>query len=352
MLIFKDQYEIISQIGEGNYGTVYLVRDKLEKIETVVKIIEINQFTYHEGYWAEAEIHTTLNNKYIVKVRKSLLCKFPDNNGVTTYLIDMEYVQGESLEKKLNCNWLSIHDSTKIISDVLYGLEYLHKNKILHRDIKPSNIIIQTDSSTKLLDFGQAINQNKPNDAKCFGYAPYIAPEVINGNNYSELSDIYAVGLTMYRCINNIQYWEEFVGHPTSMIEWSTRIQEKVINYYQPYVPSILKRIIKKCCDKDQSKRYQKISELHDDIIKNRKNIHWNQINTNEWFGKKINKKNTDDFYFYIEKGNMFSVILNQNKRKKHTMSKEFEYMKDAEYYMNHIISKTWYYNSKNKSIL
>src|SRR5690606_29154484 len=95
----------------------------------------------------------------------------------------------------------SVKESCKIIQESLLGLEHAHIANFLHRDVKPGNILFGDSGEAKLSDFGLSINYHEGSDTH--GYRPHQPLEVIEGAAMDKLSDIYAMGITFYRLINN-----------------------------------------------------------------------------------------------------------------------------------------------------
>lgn len=96
---------------------------------------------------------------------------------------------------------ISINEKIKIIFEIMIAIEYLHSRNLIYRDLKPNNVIIDSNGTVVLIDFDRMIenkeNNNDDNATKDFG-SIYIAPEIINGENYSLSADIYSIGIMIY----------------------------------------------------------------------------------------------------------------------------------------------------------
>jgi serine/threonine-protein kinase len=173
--------------------------------------------------------------------------------------IAMEYLRQGSVEARYRGRPVPLRSAVKYLSDLCWGLEYSHNQGYIHRDIKPGNILLGPDGVVKLSDFGLAVRVPRGETASPYGYLTHVAPEVFSKGNTSKLSDLYALGVTAYRLINGDGFLPEIndVGE----------LQDAVLtgdypdrDYYSPYVPAKLRRIVNKCMSVDPDERYQMAS--------------------------------------------------------------------------------------------
>ena len=205
-------YEIIKTLGEGGQGAVYLARVRETGKIIALKVLKIKNDTILKQ--ARIEIQN------LIKISKpschpNLSCYydyFYDSN-TRQMLIEMEYIEGEDLEK-----WgKRILDSQgsqvlyayllAVMIKLLEGLSYVHATNLIHRDIKPGNIMISKNEEVKLVDFGLACQTrvcptSDPDIAYtcCYGKAGtpgYMAPETIRGESYFA-TDIWSLGVTIF----------------------------------------------------------------------------------------------------------------------------------------------------------
>ena len=199
-----NNYTIIERIGVGSYGRIYKVK-KNNKIY-VLKEIPINKNVDNEKLESvknEAEILSSLNNKYIVKYYESF------------YLSQNIYIVMEYCEKGDLCTYMSERQKNKkqnyhfdedfiwkLFIQISLGLYYIHSKKILHRDIKTLNIFLTKDLSGKIGDLGVAKVLEGTNHAITFIGTPYyVSPEMCQNKPYNEKSDIWALGCILYELI-------------------------------------------------------------------------------------------------------------------------------------------------------
>ena len=201
-----EDFKIVKPLGQGHFGSVYLVTSKLTKKLYAMKEIECSKYkSQDEVNKVEKEIKLleNLRHPHVITYFNS----FKEKGNI--YII-IEYINGGSLEQLLITN---IKRKTRISEKVLWdlliqslsGLLYLHeKKKIIHRDIKPDNLLLDSEGHLKISDFGvSAIKSDKVDDlVKCHGTVAgpiqFMAPEMALGDAYDFKSDIYMLGLTFW----------------------------------------------------------------------------------------------------------------------------------------------------------
>lgn len=195
-------YIIISKIGEGGMGTVYLGKHNSLGREVAIKVLlpELSRnVQIKERFINEAVTLSKLNHPNIVIIY--------DLIEINSDLhIIMEYVKGISLDDLISKNHLKDQAVIlKIFSKILEGFSYAHSRGIIHRDIKPSNIILQSNNEPKILDFGIAKilseNLQMTKTGTRMGSVLYMSPEQILGKNVDNKSDIYSLGVTLFEML-------------------------------------------------------------------------------------------------------------------------------------------------------
>jgi hypothetical protein len=198
-----DRYRPLRPLGRGGSGSVWLARDERTGLEVALKIVP------REGKRAaraarEMEAATRLRHERCVRAYDF------GGDGGHVY-IAYEYVRGRTLRETLRSQELDDAEAVEIAAQVLDGLAHAHRNGIIHRDVKPSNVLVEESSeiSVRVLDFGLA-QFDEADTLTAVGDVPgtlaYISPERLDGEEASERSDIWAVGVML---------WEALAGsHP------------------------------------------------------------------------------------------------------------------------------------------
>ncbi|MBI2809504.1 MAG: serine/threonine protein kinase [Candidatus Melainabacteria bacterium] len=199
--VLQKRYEVVSHLGQGGMGTVYMARDmRLANRNCVVKKLRDDFFREEdkqkalEFFKREADVLSPLKHPNIV----SILDSFEEDEN---YYLVMEYVEGENLHQMLNQRGEPFPEEQVLqwavqIADVLH---FLHSNepKVIYRDLKPSNVMIDTKDRVKLVDFGIARPYAEDSDNTHVVSAGYSPPEQYWGAA-DPRSDIYALGATMH----------------------------------------------------------------------------------------------------------------------------------------------------------
>ncbi|HEX5152619.1 MAG TPA: protein kinase [Parafilimonas sp.] len=194
-------YYIESLLGEGGMGRVYKATDTVLGRQVAIKSLNIaltNQPSFLERFKNEAKTLARLAHPNIAVLYNYL------KEGNDYYMV-MEYVEGENLDELTKRNkTLPCEVIVPLMVQALEGLEHAHKKGVLHRDIKPANLMLTPESMVKLMDFGIAKvsgNAKLTQTSRVIGTIEFLAPELIEGEEPSPASDIYAAGVTMYEML-------------------------------------------------------------------------------------------------------------------------------------------------------
>ena len=269
-------YEIISAAGAGGMGEVYRAKDtRLERV-VAVKVLPsqvADNPEKRQRFEREARSISTLSHPNI--------CTLHDighQDGVD-YLV-LEYVEGETLEKKLEKGSLPTQEVLKYAIELADALDKAHRQGIIHRDIKPGNIMV-TKSGMKLMDFGLAKLKSEQvpvadaltemtSDKKLtaegaiLGTFQYMAPEQLEGKEADARTDIFAFGAVVH---------EMATGRPAfsgrtraSLIAAILSSDPKPITELAPMSPPALDHVAKTCLAKDPDDRWQTVRDLMQEL--------------------------------------------------------------------------------------
>ena len=242
----KSNYKKVKVLGQGSFGTVYLVKHKLLNSSFAMKVIKkTNKSDKDDIIMNEINILRKMDHPNIVKIHDFYVTQ-------NEYILVTEYCPEGELFYEIK-NFAPFNEALTgwYMKQILSAVNYCHKLKIIHRDLKPENILIskrnkQGFNFIKIIDFGTAIifNKNK-NDKALTGSIYYISPEVLSKNrNYSEKCDVWSCGIIMYILLT---------GLPPFNGESDEEIIRKIMNgkfdlkkYPWPIITSQAKDLIKK----------------------------------------------------------------------------------------------------------
>lgn len=266
-VIYK--YQLQHRLGGGCFGQVWVAKDQTIDSLVALKIIDDpNQSIIQQ--LEEARIGNKLNHPNVCKI---LYADVVSINSASYAVIAQEIQAKGSITNHLNsCNFLNIRSSIKIVRELLCGLEHLHYNNVIHNDIKPSNILINNLDVALLTDYG--ISGYSPSCGPMVPKNAYVihqAPETASANPVISFStDIYQMGLTLYRLVNGITCLENEYIKLGDVAFNQAKVNGKLISSgsYMAFIPSSIKRIISKCVAPNPNDRYSSALEMRREIEK------------------------------------------------------------------------------------
>ncbi len=271
--IIGGSFRIISVIGEGGMSVVYLVRHTTLNNQYALKVLSPDQVT--EKSWlrfkTEAKILAALTHPTFVKVYD--LCvheqKFP--------FYSMDYLQGRTLEEMLVSQGpIKLETVIDPFLEVLDGLAYAHRNKVIHRDLKPANIMLCTRDGAqvvKILDFGiskfegSAHHQNLTLAGDIFGSPSYMSPEQCAGEPADTRSDIYSLGCTLFEILTGYVPFAGPTAFDTALLHQEKDAPTMSTVSGREFAKSI-EYVVGKCLHKNPAERYQSCKELALDLTR------------------------------------------------------------------------------------
>ena len=262
------RYEILAELGRGAMGIVYKARDpQIDRLVAVKTVSLLGQEPEEEKefrlrFMNEAQAAGRLHHSGIVGVFD--VGESPENRD--PYIV-LEYVHGETLNRILaREKKLPLERALKLAEEIADALDYAHGQGVIHRDVKPANILITQDGRAKIADFGIA----KLNLAhftlpgRVLGTPAYMAPEQLSGEGVDGRSDLFSLGVILYAMVT---------GHSPFQGDSATTVCFKVANR-EPIAASALDMslppqidaVISRAMAKDPDERYQRGSDLADDL--------------------------------------------------------------------------------------
>ena len=265
-------YDFKRRLGSGYFGEVWLATDIGLQAERAVKLIPPDKVVNTSNFFHEAQLLKAAEHANVVRVEETGTMK----DG--RLYVAMEYLPKGSLEDEAKGGYVDLSRAKRLMIDVLRGLEHSHSKGILHRDIKPANILIGHAGEGKLSDFGLSIPTGI--DPHAFGmkgyiYTLHVAPEVHNGNPYTEQSEIYSCGVTLYRLVNGDSYLPPVSPSDLPKLVISGQYPDR--NGYRWFITRPIKTIINRCLNIDPKKRFTSIVELRHALEQLETRINWNE---------------------------------------------------------------------------
>jgi len=268
-----NHYLIEEKIGSGGQGTVYKALDtKLNRV-VVVKILspELTAKTSNfRRFEREAQLCSQLDHPNVCTI-----FDFDEADGV--YYIAMQYVEGNNVRQLVAGKPLEMKSALSIAIQVCDALSYSHSRGIIHRDIKAGNVMVTPSGQAKILDFGLAKlvektpSQNKTDDAEIteigvpYGTATYAAPEQARGERADHRADVFSTGVLVYEMMTGIWAFQgKTVVDVRHQVLHGTPTPISAMR--QDRVPKKLQEIVDRALAKDPKDRYQKISDMRDDL--------------------------------------------------------------------------------------
>ena len=264
------RYEIIEIIGVGGMAVVYKAFDNIDNRIVAVKILKdeyISNEEFRRRFKNESKAIAVLSHPNIVKV-------YDVSYGDLLQYIVMEYVDGITLKEYIEQQGIvDTREAIYFVTQILRALQHAHDKGIVHRDIKPQNIMLVSDGTIKVTDFGIARfsrSETRTMNGEAIGSVHYISPEQVKGSVTDAKTDIYSVGVVLYELLTGkLPFESENTAQVILMQIQKDPIMPRQIN---EAVPVGLEQIIIRAMQKNQIDRYQSASEMLMDIEKFKQN--------------------------------------------------------------------------------
>ncbi|WP_426349379.1 serine/threonine-protein kinase [Alloiococcus sp. CFN-8] len=292
-------FEVIKPIGnnEGKNSDVFLAKDMQLNAELVVKQMEISKFSKMEEYFSEARILYDCKHPNIMEIQYAS----QDENYI---YVSMPYHRKGSLSSLIDSRFLTVREIIKYSLDFLSGVAHIHSKGLVHLDIKPTNIILDETDRAILTDFGLSKYLDENGIAnQPISYTSHWEPEIFFSSGRTVLSDIYQIGLTLYRLCNGNDILSEQMKKLN--IRNNYELKEAILkerfpnkNYYLPHIPNKLIKVIKKSLELDASKRYNNVIQMMNDLSDIGENLDWNYTGI------------SNELYYRIKDNNKISIMI------------------------------------------
>ena len=268
-------YTVLSPIGIGGMGEVYLARDNQLHRSVALKILPAdlaNDAARLRRFQNEAMAVSALNHPNILTI-----FEFGEVGGV--HIFASEFVKGETLRQRLTRERrLAVPDAVDIAVQIASALRAAHEAGVIHRDIKPENVMIRDDGYVKVLDFGLAKfsaaaatdsegetrPQNLSHPGMIMGTASYMSPEQARGRPIDARTDLFSFGVLLYEMFGGTVPFRGLTK--TDVLAAIIQHDPPPVSAHNRRVPPTIDRIVEKCLEKDRDDRYASAAELFADL--------------------------------------------------------------------------------------
>ncbi|MBL8814589.1 MAG: protein kinase [Planctomyces sp.] len=260
------QFVLEQVLGEGTYGTVYKAWDTELLRHVALKLPRTGAVTADQRlqFLREARMAAKITNPHVVTVFE--VGKFDDS-----FYIASQYIDGVTLRERLQMRPMTEREAAEFLIPLLRAIEVFHNQGIIHRDLKPGNILIGSDGTPLIADFGlarrdQAGETTVTQTGKVVGTIPYMSPEQARGDNkhLTNRTDIFAMGVILF---------ELLTGHRPFVATNSRTVLYRIITEDPPSprslkrsIPRDLETICLKALRKDPLQRYESAAAMADDL--------------------------------------------------------------------------------------
>lgn len=252
-----DGFVLKALVSEGRYTRLFAALDELEGGDVVLKfpkprVAEVE--AYRRAFMREAWVGTRVVSPWVGRVIEQ-----PHGRQTCLYTV-MPLYQGELLETRIARRpSVGLEEGRNIAIKLARGAAALHRDGIIHRDIKPDNVILEGEGSLKLIDLGvvrvPGLEDFPPEDIP--GTRAYVAPEMLAGEPGNEATDVYALGVTMFRAFTG-----EYPYGNADAISPPARDRPLELTALRPDLPSWLQDALSRAFAHDPARRFRDMSEF------------------------------------------------------------------------------------------
>jgi serine/threonine protein kinase len=252
------KYRILSPLGSGGFGSVYLAEDTWIDKKVALKVPHRQNLDFGE-LLREPRLLATLSHPNIVTV---LTAEKQDD----VFFIVMEYVPGDTLEAVIERDGtLDLPKALDYTCQICNAMDHAHKQGIIHRDLRPGNVLVTDQGLIKVADFGTSrFLEIAAHGTTVIGSPPYMAPEQFQGKAVFA-SDIYSLGVTMYQMLTGVLPYN--TPSPQDLDKLMKGELTSAPKLKNPKVPKAISDIVVKAMAADISGRYQRAADLLEAIL-------------------------------------------------------------------------------------
>jgi serine/threonine protein kinase len=261
-LLFRGQtlgkYRIISPLGSGGFGSVYLAQDTWIDKKVAIKVPHRQNLDFGE-LLREPRLLASVNHPNIVAITTA---EKQDN----VFFIVMEYVPGETLENIIALKGaIELPRALDFTCQICNAVDHAHRQGVIHRDLRPANVLVGENDMLKVADFGTSrFLEIAAHGTTVIGSPPYMAPEQFHGKAVFA-SDIYSLGVTMYQMMTGtLPYDTPAPADIGKLMSGELVSSPRLLN---PAIPKAISDIVLRAMAPVVTERYQRASDLLEDVL-------------------------------------------------------------------------------------
>lgn len=264
-------YRVIAPLGSGGMGEVWRAEDTSLGRQVALKVLPADfaeDQDRHARFEREARVLASLNHPNVATL-------FGLEHVGNQHILTMELVEGEGLDQLIARGRMSVDDAIPIAVQIAEALGAAHGQGIVHRDLKPANVMVRTDGTVKVLDFGLAKAWQNESDASSvslsptmtrhatlegviLGTAAYMSPEQARGRQVDKRADIWAFGVVLWEMLTGKQL---FAGETVSDILAAVLRAEPEMKDLPASTPVSVRRLLRRCLQRDPKSRLHDIAD-------------------------------------------------------------------------------------------
>jgi eukaryotic-like serine/threonine-protein kinase len=252
------KYRILSTLGSGGFGTVYLAEDTWIDKKVAIKVPHKQALDFSE-LLKEPRLLASMSHPNIVTV---LTAEKQDD----VFFIVMEYVQGETLEQAIAREGaMELTRALDLTCQMCNAVDHAHRAGVLHRDLRPGNMLVSDAGLLKVTDFGTSrFLEIAAHGTTVIGSPPYMAPEQFHGKAVFA-SDVYSVGITMYEMLTGSLPYQTPAPADLERLVRGELVQPPRLRNAK--IPKAINDIVMRALAPDLTARYPRATDLLNDVL-------------------------------------------------------------------------------------
>ena len=260
-MLFKGQtlgkYKIVSSLGSGGFGSVYLAKDTWIDKDVALKVPHKQNLNFSE-LLREPRLLAALNHPNIISITTA-------EKQDDIFFIVMEYVCGETLETLIaNGGALGTSQAVDYACQICLAVDHAHRESVIHRDLRPPNMLVTESGVLKVADFGTSrFLEIASHGTTVIGSPPYMAPEQFDGKTVFA-SDLYSLGVTMYQMLTGVLPYDTPAPRDLEKLRRGELVRPPRLR--NSSIPKSVNDIVMKAMAPNLTERYRRAGELLADL--------------------------------------------------------------------------------------